>query len=138
MAEDKTKTDDNRRAQLKVLAKSGKKGMDQVRAMSNGKDRDAFLARSVIREMGGKEGAEAMPSGDKEPTTTGYKKGGMVKCGASNPPSQKSSQSVTKMAKGGMSTLKKPPQDAKGLKKLPTTVRNKMGYMSRGGKATKK
>ena len=137
MAEDKTKTDDNRRAQLKVLAKT-KKGMDQLRAMSNGKDRDAFLARSIISEMGGREGSAATSSGDKEPTATGYKKGGMVKCGASNPPSQKSSQSVTKMASGGMSTLKKAPKNATGLKKLPKEVRNKMGYMSRGGKATKK
>ena len=34
------------------------------------------------------------------------------------------------MAVGG---LKKPAAGAKGLKKLPTSVRNKMGYMNRGG-----
>ena len=34
--------------------------------------------------------------------------------------------------KGGMG-LKKPTPDQKGLKKLPTSVRNKMGYMKRGG-----
>ena len=39
--------------------------------------------------------------------------------------------SETKLAKGG--ALKKAPSDAKGLKKLPTKVRNKMGYMAKGG-----
>ena len=34
------------------------------------------------------------------------------------------------MAVGG---LKKPAAGAKGLKKLPTSVRNKMGYMNTGG-----
>lgn len=34
--------------------------------------------------------------------------------------------------------LKKVPEDNKGLKKLPKEVRNKMGYMARGGKATKR
>ena len=37
------------------------------------------------------------------------------------------------MAKGGM--LKTP--DNPGLKKLPTEVRNKMGYMKKGGKVKK-
>ena len=37
-------------------------------------------------------------------------------------------------AKGG---LTKPTADQTGLKKLPTAVRNKMGYMKRGGKVTK-
>ena len=36
-------------------------------------------------------------------------------------------------AKGG---LTKPTPDQTGLKKLPTPVRNKMGYMKRGGKVT--
>ena len=37
-------------------------------------------------------------------------------------------------AQGG---LKMPGADDKGLKKLPKTVRNKMGYMSKGGMAKK-
>ena len=36
------------------------------------------------------------------------------------------------MQQGGMG-LKKPTPNQKGLKKLPTEVRNKMGYMKRGG-----
>jgi len=34
--------------------------------------------------------------------------------------------------------LKKPTDDQTGLKKLPTAVRNKMGYMNKGGMAKKK
>ena len=36
------------------------------------------------------------------------------------------------MKKGGK--LKPVPSEAKGLSKLPTSVRNKMGYMKNGGK----
>ena len=42
---------------------------------------------------------------------------------------------ATKMAAGG---LKTPPKEAKGLKKLPSAVRNKMGYMKKGGMAKSK
>lgn len=37
-----------------------------------------------------------------------------------------------------MKALKKVPSDAKGLGKLPTAVRNKMGYMEKGGKVKNK
>ena len=51
----------------------------------------------------------------------GYAKGGMKKKG---------------YAMGG--AMKKPTAGQKGLKKLPTTVRNKMGYMAKGGMSMKK
>jgi phage-related protein len=35
------------------------------------------------------------------------------------------------------SKLKKPSSSQKGLKKLPTEVRNKMGYAKKGAKVTK-
>ena len=38
----------------------------------------------------------------------------------------------TEFAEGGM--LKEVPEDNTGLSKLPTDVRNKMGYMKQGGK----
>ena len=38
----------------------------------------------------------------------------------------------------GTAALKKPTAGQVGLKKLPTTVRNKMGYMNKGGAAKKK
>ena len=41
----------------------------------------------------------------------------------------------TKMAAGG--ALKSVPTKNVGLKKLPTNVRNKMGYMKKGGMAKK-
>jgi len=37
-----------------------------------------------------------------------------------------------------MAEKKKPSATQKGLKKLPTAVRNKMGYMNKGGMAKKK
>ena len=48
----------------------------------------------------------------------GYAKGGMKKKG---------------YAMGG--AMKRPTANQKGLKKLPTNVRNKMGYMAKGGAA---
>ena len=51
----------------------------------------------------------------------GYAKGGMKKKG---------------YAMGG--AMKKPTAGQKGLKKLPTNVRNKMGYMAKGGMSMKK
>ena len=44
---------------------------------------------------------------------------------------KKGGATTTKMAKGG--TLKEVPSDNKGLSKLPTAVRNKMGYKELGG-----
>ena len=81
--------DDKRRAVIANMSEG------KIRTLAKGKGRDAILARSVLREMGD---TEAMPQGDQEPTR-GLKKGGMVKCGASNPPGQKSSQ---KLMYGGM------------------------------------
>ena len=43
---------------------------------------------------------------------------------------------MTEMNKGG--ALQKTSASQKGLKKLSTSVRNKMGYMSKGGMASKK
>jgi len=52
---------------------------------------------------------------------------------------------MVKKAKGGVlkasmgtAALKKPTASQVGLKKLPTAVRNKMGYMNKGGAAKKK
>ena len=39
-----------------------------------------------------------------------------------------------KLGGGPSSGLKKPKPNQKGLKKLPTEVRNKMGYMAKGGR----
>jgi len=44
--------------------------------------------------------------------------------------------SAPTMKKGG--TLKPVPSDQKGLAKLPTAVRNKMGYQKKGGTVKRK
>ena len=49
---------------------------------------------------------------------------------------KKAMDNVKKKAGGGK--LKSVPEGNKGLSKLPTAVRNKMGYMKKGGKVTKK
>lgn len=134
---EKTKTDDNRRAELATLAKTAK-GRRQVEALANGDDRDAMLARSVLRDMGGERGAASMPSGstEKSPMKRGgmpTKKPEMMRGGTAN------KKDHMYAAGGSVSdNLKSVPADKKGLKKLPKEVRNKMGYMARGGKATKK
>ena len=43
-------------------------------------------------------------------------------------------QDQNRVKKMGGGSLKAVPADNKGLKKLPTEVRNKMGYMKKGGK----
>ena len=68
-----------------------------------------------------------------EPKKKKMAKGGYANCGASMPAAQKS----TKMAYGGMAK-KTVPANNPGLAKLPTPVRNKMGYMMKGGYAKKK
>jgi hypothetical protein len=46
---------------------------------------------------------------------------------------------INMMREGGASLkLKKVPSDAKGLSKLPTSVRNKMGFMEYGASMKKK
>ena len=78
-----------------------------------------------------------MMSPQKKPTAsatglTGMKGGGMMK--------------KKGYAKGGMKkkgyamggAMKRPTANQKGLKKLPTNVRNKMGYMAKGGMSMKK
>jgi hypothetical protein len=60
-----------------------------------------------------------------------YKRGGRVK-----KPMMKKGGSVKKMSKGG--ALKPVPSDKVGLSKLPTPVRNKMGYQKKGGSVKRK
>ena len=73
MAEE-TKPDDVRLAELKAKTKT-EQGLSQVRAMANGKDRDAMLARVALRDRGGKEGQENFPSGSTEMADGGMARG---------------------------------------------------------------
>lgn len=113
----------------------------QLKAMLNkGSGASADEVRSAIRELK-RRGEDTPPpemvTGGRRKTGPLPKpkarmaKGGYANCGASMPATQGSSK---KMAAGGM--MKKP--DNPGLKKLPTAVRNRMGYMAKGGYAKKK
>ena len=61
-----------------------------------------------------------------------YKKGGLAKQAATAIAMKAAGKKPKKMADGG--ELKEVPEDNTGLSKLPTEVRNKMGYMKEGGK----
>jgi len=60
------------------------------------------------------------------------KKGGLAKQAATAIAMKAAGKKPKKMAEGGQ--LKEVPEDNAGLSKLPTEVRNKMGYMKDGGK----
>jgi hypothetical protein len=62
---------------------------------------------------------------------TEYKKGGLAKQAATAIAMKEAGKKPKKMAEGG--ELKEVPEDNVGLGKLPTEVRNKMGYMKEGG-----
>jgi hypothetical protein len=63
---------------------------------------------------------------------TEYKKGGLAKQAATAIAMKAAGKKPKKMASGG--ELKEVPEDNAGLSKLPTEVRNKMGYLKKGGK----
>ena len=60
-----------------------------------------------------------------------FKKGGLAKQAATAIAMKAAGKKPKKMAAGG--ELKEVPEDNAGLSKLPTEVRNKMGYMKKGG-----
>jgi hypothetical protein len=75
-----------------------------------------------------------MPKGQKtarrdDTDFTEFKKGGLAKQAATS--MKAAGKKPKKMASGG--ELKEVPEDNTGLSKLPTDVRNKMGYMKQGG-----
>lgn len=117
-----------KQVQSEVMEMARKTGMDEMDAI-------ATLRRRLKREgialpssmaTDAEYNKQLMDKGDKPKMN----KGGYANCGASSPATQKSTQMLNK---GG---LLKP--DNPGLKKLPTSVRNKMGYMNKGGYAKKK
>ena len=82
-----------------------------------------------------------MPKGKEEARRddtdfTKYKKGGLAKQAATAIAMKEAGKKPKKMAAGG--ELKEVPEDNAGLSKLPTQVRNKMGYMKEGGETKSK
>ena len=68
--------------------------------------------------------------------TASYKSGGLEQQAATAIAMKADGKKPKKMSTGG--SLKEVPKDKKGLGKLPTEVRNKMGYMNEGGKVKSK
>ena len=83
-----------------------------------------------------------MPAHMKKKGKSKMNMGGMMSPTKKKPTG--SATGLTGMKGGGMmkkkgyamgGAMKKPAANQRGLKKLPTTVRNKMGYMAKGGAA---
>lgn len=73
----KKTTDDARRAELMAKAKT-EKGLAEVRALAQGNNLDALLARSVLSQRGGRDSSYA-PSGDPDGGSAKMADGGMAR-----------------------------------------------------------
>ena len=134
-------TNDARRAELAVKAKT-EKGLSEVRALANGDDSDAMLARSVLDELNRTESSGSITESDNfmyggmargkgnKSYAHNYATGGSVVDHLSMAGGGMSNSS---MAGGGPKALQSVSSSNEGLKKLPTHVRNRMGYMKKGG-----
>jgi len=134
-------TNDARRAELAVKAKT-EKGLSEVRALANGDDSDAMLARSVLDELNRTESSGSITESDNfmyggmargkgnKSYAHNYATGGSVVDHLSMAGGGMSNSS---MAGGGPKALQSVSSANEGLKKLPTHVRNRMGYMKKGG-----
>ena len=134
-------TNDARRAELAVKAKT-EKGLSEVRALANGDDSDAMLARSVLDELNRTESSGSITESDNfmyggmargkgnKSYAHNYATGGSVVDHLSIAGGGMSNSS---MAGGGPKALQSVSSSNEGLKKLPTHVRNRMGYMKKGG-----
>jgi hypothetical protein len=89
-------------------------------------------ARNAMRYLGPQQQNEFIKQGGMNPAPTNVG----APSGSTIPAGQKRGGKVKKMADGG-SLKEVDSQENPGLAKLPTNVRNKMGYMRQGGKAKK-
>jgi len=69
-------TQDALRADYEKKVKT-QEGLAEVKKIANGNDDKAFVARSVLSGMGGREGQANFPSGSSE--SSGMKDGGMAR-----------------------------------------------------------
>ena len=129
--EDKKET--IKRLELQLVAKYNRtKGKDAASI-----DITKGLTAAEKKKLGLKQGGMAMKK------KKGYAKGGMKKKGMARGGAMMKKKGMARggaMKKKGMAMggLKKPAAGQTGLKKLPTTVRNKMGYAKNGGMMKKK
>jgi len=119
------------RRNLKATGEDKKEAIKRLRTQlvnkinrEKGKDVGIDITKGLTdaerKKLGLKQGGMAMKK-------KGYAKGGMKKKGMARGGAMMKKKG---MAMGG---LKKPTAKQTGLKKLPTPVRNKMGYMAKGG-----
>jgi hypothetical protein len=103
---------------------------------------DIKLGRDLVKAFGSKKTINKMKSNIQDKNRVKKMDGGRAK--GLIPEAQEKAKSMTvksskrRVKKMGGGSLKAVPADNKGLKKLPTQVRNKMGYMKNGGRAKMK
>ena len=102
------------------------KELNDYRKKMNSEGKDPLSPKNFINEYG-------KPLYDR---VTSAIKAGQGKAGGGMMEMRKKGMGL-KMANGG-SALKPVPPDNKGLSKLPTPVRNKMGFMKKGGMVKKR
>ena len=107
-------------------------------AKKDGKVRgDIKLGRALVEAFGSKKTINKMKSNIQDQNRVKKMDGGRAK--GLIPEAQEKAKSMTvksskrRVKKMGGGSLKAVPADNKGLKKLPTEVRNKMGFMKKGG-----
>jgi len=93
-----------------------------------------YIEGFVAKPKGGKRMGEATGAGVMYKKR--FKSGGLAQQAATAIAMKEKGIKPKKMASGG--ALKEVPDDNAGLGKLPTEVRNKMGYMKEGGQAKSK
>jgi hypothetical protein len=99
---------------------------------------DIKLGRALVEAFGSKKTINKMKSNIQDQNRVKKMDGGRAK--GLIPEAQEKAKSMTvksskrRVKKMGGGSLKAVPADNKGLKKLPTEVRNKMGFMKKGGK----
>ena len=130
----------NRIYNKQVTTKGYKAGGKIMKAAKkDGKVRgDIKLGRALVEAFGSKKTINKMKSNIQDKNRVKKMDGGRAK--GLIPEAQEKAKSMTvksskrRVKKMGGGSLKAVPADNKGLKKLPTEVRNKMGFMKKGGK----
>ena len=127
---------DDKATIMKIIKKYGYEPDDllkrRILAIKSDPTMAGIAPKPVKKNMGGMMSPTKKKPTDSATGLTGMKRGGMMK--------------KKGYAKGGMKkkgyamggAMKRPTANQKGLKKLPTAVRNKMGYMAKGGMTMKK
>jgi len=111
-------------AAIRAQGQGTKAALDRVKAeYIKNLDKDTTFGASVSKSPSEKRYMVAL--------NKSFKKGGSAKQAATAIAMKAAGKKPKKMAAGG--ELKEVPEDNTGLSKLPTEVRNKMGYMKEGG-----